>query len=156
NDTPKEMPEEPGAADMANLVREKGMNRAVMRMGRMGGGGFGMVNDASSRTGMATLVRGKVLTTSGQEVIGMIHIPTDFTLELDFGSLTLAAAKLRSITFAAETRKDKPAEAAPSSPSSNEKPPRTTPARESSAPRYFRQGSSIVVISPTGDHVTLY
>ena len=57
----------------------------------------------------ATMTRGKVVTTSGQEIIGNIYIPMDFKLQLDFGTLSLAASKLRSITFTdAERRPGRP------------------------------------------------
>lgn len=56
-----------------------------------------------------TLVRGKVITTSGKEIVGDIYIPTDFKLELDFGTLTLAPDKLRTLTMV----EDEPAAEAP-------------------------------------------
>jgi hypothetical protein len=148
-----------GGADAANLMRELRQNRAAMlRAGRGGGVGFGMVADPGSRTGTATLVRGKVMTTVDKEVIGMIHIPSDFTLELDFGSLILAPAKLRSITFTDKNPEDKPAQGAPAAPGThdNENARRPALAHDASPPRYFRQDSSIVVISPLGHRVTLY
>lgn len=49
------------------------------------------------RTG--TLVRGKVVTTSDQVIIGDIHIPPNFALELEFGRLTPAPDKLRVLTM---------------------------------------------------------
>ena len=78
--------------------------------------GLGMVADPNSRTGTAVLTRGKVITTADKEIIGMIHIPTDFRLELDFGALTLAPVKLRSITFTDDNRKEKPAKAEAAAP----------------------------------------
>ncbi len=60
---------------------------------------------------MSVLTRGKVITTTDKEIIGTIHIPTDFRLDLEFGALNLTPAKLRSITFIGENRKDKPARA---------------------------------------------
>jgi hypothetical protein len=50
-------------------------------------------------TGTAWLTRGKVITTSNKEIIGDIHIPTDFQLELEFGHLTPAPDKLRILTL---------------------------------------------------------
>ena len=58
----------------------------------MGGGGF-VQQDAG------TWAKGKVVTTSGKEILGNILIPWNFQLELDFGTLTLVPPKLRSITF---------------------------------------------------------
>ena len=58
----------------------------------MGGGGF-VQQDAG------TWAKGKVVTNSGKEIIGNILIPWNFQLELDFGTLTLTPAKLRSISF---------------------------------------------------------
>ena len=151
-----------GGAEVPDLVREMRKKAQAMPTARrgMGGslGGFAMVADPGSRTGAAMLVRGKVITTTDQEVIGMIHIPGDFTLELDFGSLILAPAKLRSITFTDKARKDKSAQAAPGMPGAhqNENPDLPALAHNASPPRYFRQGSSIVVISPVGDRITLH
>jgi hypothetical protein len=154
---------EAGAADEADLLREVPKKRAAMvRAARGGFGGavaaFAMVADPGSRTGTAMLVRGKVITTADQEVIGMIHIPGDFTLELDFGSLILAPTKLRSITFTDKDRKDRSAQAAPVTPGAheNEKAGRPALAHDTRPPRYFRQGKSIIVISPVGDRITLH
>jgi hypothetical protein len=115
-----------------------------------------MVADPNSRTGTAALTRGKVITTSDKEIIGMIHIPGDFRLELDFGTLTLAPAKLRSITFPDDNRKDRPAKPLAPARSSHDNVDRPISGEDTSAPRYIRQGSSIIVISPVGDRVTLY
>ena len=46
-----------------------------------------------------TRVRGKVVTTSDKVIIGDVHIPFDFALELDFGTLTVAPDKLRTLTM---------------------------------------------------------
>ena len=149
-----------GEADAADLVREmRKKGQAMQRVrGGMGGGpvGFAMVADPGSRTGAAMLVRGKVITTTDQEVIGMIHIPNDFTLELDFGSLILAPAKLRSITFTDKDRKEKPAQAETAAAAAHDSTRQQNLAHDASPPRYFRQGSSIVVISPVGDRITLH
>jgi hypothetical protein len=135
-----------------------GMGGGMVGMGggMMGGEGFGFVADSNSRSGMAMLVRGKVITTSDKEIIGTIHIPTDFKLELDFGGLTLAPAKLRSITFTDAHPKAKPAkaDAAPSGAHVSTGPPAL--GENTSPPRYFRQGRSVIVISPVGDRATLY
>ena len=58
-----------------------------------------LVHDPTSPTGTAWLTRGKVITTSNKEIIGDIHIPTDFQLELEFGHLTPAPDKLRTLTL---------------------------------------------------------
>jgi len=113
-----------------------------------------MVADPSSRTGMAVLTRGKVITTADKEIIGMIHIPGDFRLELEFGALTLAPVKLRSISFTDDNLTDKRAKAA--GPSPYEDAGRPAPGDEKSPPRYFRQGSFLIVVSPVGDRATLY
>lgn len=86
----------------------------------------------------------------------MIHIPSDFRLELDFGALTLAPVKLRSITFSDDDRKENPAKAEAAAPRTHEYVPRPASGEDASLPRYFRQGSSVIVISPEGDRVTLY
>jgi hypothetical protein len=58
-----------------------------------------LVPDQTSPTGTAWLTHGKVITTSNKEIIGDIHIPTDFQLELEFGHLTPAPDKLRILTL---------------------------------------------------------
>jgi hypothetical protein len=58
-----------------------------------------LVPDQTSPTGAAWLTHGKVITTSNKEIIGDIHIPTDFQLELEFGHLTPAPDKLRILTL---------------------------------------------------------
>jgi hypothetical protein len=155
--------EEGGDVDEADLVPQVRQKRAaVMKAGRGGvsvraGGGFGLVADQNSRTGAAVLVRGKVITTADKEIIGMIHIPSDFTLELDFGSLLLTPEKLRSISFTDDHRNDKPVRREPSAPGTHENTGRPASSHDhASPPRYFRQGSSVVVVSPVGDRVTLY
>ena len=93
------------AGGEAIVVQGGRQNRAaVVRGGRGGGwpvGGF----DTPAAT------RGKVITTTDKEIVGTIHIPNDFRLELDFGSLLLSPDKLRSITFTDDHREDKPANA---------------------------------------------
>jgi hypothetical protein len=131
-------------------------NRGVpVRAVRAGRGGFGGMSDRDPQTG-AALARGKVITTTDQEIIGTIHIPADFRLVLDFGMLNLAPAKLRSITFASTNRQDKPtpAEAAAVRPADGVG--RVAQVDAASPPRYFRHGSSLIVISPDGDRVTLF
>lgn len=58
-----------------------------------------LVPDSMSPTGQAWLTHGKVITTSGKEIVGDIRIPTDFRLELEFGHLTPAPDKLRALTL---------------------------------------------------------
>ena len=96
-------------------IEKAGNRRAALRVGRgggMGGGGLGagVVIEMDGRQAMLT--RGKVITSSDKEIIGAIHIPIDFRLDLDFGSLKLAPGKLRSITFTSDNRQDKPTAAA--------------------------------------------
>jgi hypothetical protein len=131
-----------------------GAIRAVR--GGFGGGGPDTVADPNSRTGTAVLTRGKVITLADKEILGMVHVPGDFTLELDFGTLTLAPVKLRSITFADDNRQDGPAKAAASAPSTPENVGQPPSGEAASPPRYLRLGSSLIVISPVGDRVTLY
>ena len=151
----------PGAGLLGDgpLAAVQRQNRAAAaRMARAfgGGGNAGMVPDGSSRTGAAVLTRGKVSTTTDKDVIGMIHIPTDFTLELPFGALTLAPDKLRSITFTDDHRQDKPTQAEAAGPGTPADTGRPTSDEGASPPHYLRHGSSIIVVSPVGDRVTLY
>src|SRR5207248_3051758 len=81
-----------------------------------------------------------------QEIIGNIYIPLDFKLELDFGMLSLAAPKLRSITFTDADRKTGTAKAdtAPSRAAGE------APDTSSTPPRYFRHEHAVIVGSPAG------
>jgi len=140
---------EGGGGEEVVVGREALQNRAaVLRASRVvvGGGGFGM----------APATRGKVITTADKEIIGTIHIPTEFRLELDFGTLALAPDKLRSITFTDDSREDKPSKAGATASSGPDDIGRPAPGREASLPRYFRHGSFVIVISPLGHQVTLY
>jgi hypothetical protein len=124
--------------------------------GGIGGGVFGLTSDPTSPTGASALTRGKVITTSGSEIIGMIHIPSDFGLELDFGSLTLTALKLRSITFDVNQPKEKQAAAEPAVSRTHDAARGPASDAGSQTPRYMQNGRSLIVISPAGDRVTLY
>ena len=86
----------------------------------------------SSRTGMAMLTRGKVITTADKEIIGMIHIPGDFRLELDFGALTLRRSSCGRSPSRTTIGKDKPAKAEAAAPSTHDDAGR--PARPASEP----------------------
>ena len=119
----------------------------ALRAGRAGG--FGGVE-----TPVAP--RGKVITITGKEIIGTIHIPNDFRLELDFGMLVLAPDKLRSITFTDDRGNDGPGKAAARGPGEPNDAGRPAPAHDASPPRYLRHGNAIIVISPVGDRITLY
>ena len=86
----------------------------------------------------------------------MIHIPGDFKLEFDFGTLTLAPAKLRSISFADNSPKNKPASVNAPASSSRDELSKAASEVESSPPRYFRHRNSLIVISAVGDRITLH
>jgi hypothetical protein len=145
-----------GGGDGKAVVPVGLQNQVVaMRAVRGGRGGFGGMADRDPQTG-ATLTRGKVITTTANEIIGTIHIPTDFRLDLDFATLNLSPTKLRSVTFTGETRHDKPAPADGATLRTPEGVGPVVQGEAASPPRYFRQGSSLVVISPVGDRVTLF
>jgi hypothetical protein len=84
---------EAGQPDFREVVPKKAGMRRRDRHGNV------LVPDQTSPTGTAWLTHGKVITTSGKEIIGDIHIPTDFRLELEFGTLTPAPDKLRALTL---------------------------------------------------------
>jgi hypothetical protein len=157
NDVEGDVEEEGGAGEVKPIVPARLQNRGVsVRAVRAGRGGFGegMAN-RDAQTG-AALARGKVITTMDQEIIGTIHIPADFRLVLDFGTLNLAPAKLRSITFTGTNRQDKPNPAEAAAGRTPENVGRVAQVDAASPPRYFRQGRSVIVISPVGDRVTLF
>jgi hypothetical protein len=136
--------------EKAVVVSEPPQNRAAVRRvsrdGRGAAGGFGNVPTH----------RAKVITSADKEIVGTIHIPTDFRLELDFGTLALAADKLRSITFTDDHGDAKPAKVGATAPGAPHNLGGPAPDREANLPRYFRQGSFVIVSSPVGDRVTLY
>ncbi len=70
------------------------MMRRANRMNAMG-----LVQDPLNQGTISSLTRGKVITTSGKEIIGNIYIPADFKIALDVGTLYLSAGKLRTVTF---------------------------------------------------------
>lgn len=79
-----------------------------------------------------TLVRGKVVTTSDKVIIGDIHIPADFALELEFGTLSPEPDKLRTLTMTQARPGDgepgnKPAQSAPPSAPNPGPPARSNP-----------------------------
>jgi hypothetical protein len=113
----------------ANAVMVRGIRNANQMAGMMGPGNPSMP---------ATFARGKVVTTSGEEIVGNIYVPPDFKLEFDYGSLTLTPSKLRSITFIAPERKADAAKV------------------DDAAPRYFRQEHYIIAVAPAGDRVAFH
>jgi hypothetical protein len=131
--------------------RPQGRGAAIRPVRQGGGGGFRI-----DPSGMAVLTRGKVTTTTDKEIIGTIHIPTEFRLDLEFGSLNLAPGKLRSITIMSETRKDRPAQAGSAALHTPDDAGRGPSAEAASPPRYFRQGKTLLVVSSVGDRVTLF
>ena len=145
---------EGGGGDEGALIRLRPQGRgAAVRAVRGGGGGGGNGGDMSD---MTVMTRGKVITTTDKEIIGFIHIPTDFRLDLDFGSLNLSPPKLRSITFTGENREHKPAKGEAAVPRTSEDRDRLATSEATCPPRYFRQGNSLIVISSVGDRVTLF
>jgi hypothetical protein len=149
--------EEGGEGDGAVVVPARIQNQGVaIRAVRRARGGFGGgMADRDPQTG-AALTRGKVITTTDQDIIGTVHIPADFKLVLDYGTLNLAPAKLRSITVMGANRHDKPAAADTAGPRSPDDTGQVAPVDAGSPPRYFRQGGSLIVVSPVGDRVTLF
>ena len=118
------------------------------------------VNDPVNNGTPSSLTRGKVITTTGKEILGDIYIPVEFKIALDVGSLYLAAGKLRAITFTEAKdeagRKDeaaRPAAAAPDAPAQTGQPGAAV-AEES--PIFFRQGNRLVVFMPGGNRVAFY
>jgi hypothetical protein len=85
--------------------------------------------------------RAKVILHSGEEIIGEIQ-GVNFTLEVDYGTMTPAMDKLRAMTF---SEPEKKADA-------------TVEARGSSSaqPQYIRFGPALLIRSPSGDRVRLY
>jgi hypothetical protein len=148
NDAGRIGDEEAGGDDAKVVVPVRLQNRgASIRAVR---GGFGGNADTDSQG--AALTRGKVTTTTDQEIIGTIHVPADFRLVLEFGALILAPSKLRSITFTGPNRQEKPAPAEAAARHT----PEVSQDDADNLPRYFRQGRSLLVISPVGNRVTLF
>jgi hypothetical protein len=136
------------ADEQADMNGPQAKARAAMMVARaQNRRNLAMVADPSNPSFPATMARGKVVTTTDKEIIGNIYIPSDFSLEFDFGTLSLAAPKLRSITF---TDVDRPAGTADAGTAGAAK------GEPSAPPRYFRHEHSVIVVSPAGERVVLY
>lgn len=135
-----------GAAD----PEEGGMNPAMMiRAQQLAARGMiGFQPNAVS----APRPRGKVVTTSGQEIIGIIDIPMGFRLEFEFGSLRLEPSKLRSVTFLVPDPKAGAVGVGAASTGTVAEAAGEAPA----PPRYFRHEHSVIVVSPVGDRATFH
>ncbi len=72
--------------------------RNPQAMGMMGGGMMGQMGGGMMMR-QPTLIRGKLTTTTGKVILGDIHIRPNFSLTLDFGFLTVAPEKLRTLTM---------------------------------------------------------
>jgi hypothetical protein len=98
-----------------------------------------------------TSMRGKIVTTSNEQIVGDLYVVRPFDLEFDSGTLRLAPPKLRSITFTVAERKTGSAETDAASPRA------AGEARgEPEAPtRFVRHGNHVIVASPAGDRVAL-
>jgi hypothetical protein len=114
--------------------------------------------DDNAPVGMANAmgmpIRAKVITTTDQEIIGVLESPVNFPLELGFGSLVPTLDKLRSITFTDGDRKGEPA--GPGAGAAFHAPEDPGPGETSRTPRYLRHQNSIIVVSPVGDKATIY
>ncbi len=146
--------EEGDAADEeADANAPRAMARAAMAMRAQNRRNMaGMMGEQASPPFPGTMARGKVVTTSDREIVGNIFIPSDFKLEFDFGTLTLAAPKLRSITFTGADRTTGSVKAdAASSRAAGE-----AQGEPSAPPRYFRFQHSVIIGALTGERVTLY
>lgn len=75
-----------------------------------------------------TLVRGKVTTTTGKIILGDVHIPPNFALELDFGTLAVAPEKLRTLTMIEAEPAQAPANDRPTNPKEQQPGARPAPA----------------------------
>ena len=83
-----------------------------------------------------TTIQGTVVTSSGKEISGIVHIP-QWKLEIDDGTLSLIPAKLKTLNFAA--------------------PPGRIPDQTGAnlpGQTFMRIGRTMVVTSPAGDQVT--
>ena len=98
----------------------------------------GNVRVADAR-GAAWLIHGKVTTTSDKEIVGDIHIPVNFALELEFGTLTPSPEKLRTLTLIEEKAGDGPRaapdDAARENATARPKPAGPQPAPKAEAPK---------------------
>ena len=106
--------------------KQRGRGKADVQMQQMMGGGGFVQQDAGN------WARGKVVTTSGKEVVGQDPHPLEVSCsELEFGTLTLVPDKLRSITF---TEIDKKKTATAGKPGARPRPARTRTRRSRSPP----------------------
>ncbi len=114
--------------------------------------GFGPAGVNAQNAMNPPRLRAKVITTSGQEIVGSIINPRMFRLEMDFGVMVPKADKLRVITFTEGERKGGAGKADAAAPGEAG----GVHGASISQPRYFRHGEALVVSSPSGGRVTLY
>jgi hypothetical protein len=100
------------------------------------------------------VVRGKVSTAPGKDIIGNIYLPADFKIALDVGTLYVAADKLRTLTFtdagAERVRATQPAAPAAGVPAQAGQPPADR------WPTSFSQGDRLFISMPGGNRVAIY
>jgi hypothetical protein len=106
--------------------------------------------------GASAQIHGTVITTTDEEIGGVIYVPTEWTIETDLGTLKLNPAKLRSITIT-----DKPEGKAPTKPGAGgARAPGGGGAGDRDGgpdrPQYMQFGKFIWATSPLGDRVTVY
>jgi hypothetical protein len=112
----------------------------------------------------STILEGKVVTTSGQEIDGGIHVPNSFVLQLEFGSLRLDPDQLRTITFtgakadAGTERKEGPAKptAGGAAARAHDQIGRLEPDEPEGPPTYFRHGKGLIVSVPGDNRVAFH
>jgi hypothetical protein len=98
----------PDKIKMIRLLKPVNEDNVKGVVGQRDSRGNLLAPDQTSPTGTVWITRGKVITTSDKEIIGDIHIPTDFKLVLEFGNLTPAPDKLRTITLLEPRAADAP------------------------------------------------
>ncbi len=102
----------------------------------------------------------KVVTTTGEELVGTLQAPPVFRIELGYGSLVPQTQKLRTITFTdgqghgAPAAKGEKAEKATATPHQPAGPATTKHPSSTTSPHYTRFGSSVFAVSPNGDRLT--
>lgn len=102
----------------------------------------------------------KIVTSSGEELVGVLQAPPVFRIELGYGSLVPQTQKLRTISFTdGQTHAPHPAKgqkgndptAAPNRPA---QPATSGHPTSAASPHYQRFGNSVFVVSPDSDRLT--
>jgi len=113
----------------------------------------GSEDKPGDEAGAVPRFRGVVITTSDKEIHGIVSIPT-WTLAIDVGTLTLVPAKLKTITFTADSEKKTPVTPDAGGPGGKAGALRSSESKESPLKVDFIDAPGVVGLSLRGPKMT--